>query len=140
MQHKLAFLTQVGRDTRACMFCACVAHYKHSPMTTVLLQVGGVPLERALSASHLNYLKYSTTALAGRYFLLTEHGVPLPRHEDGGIGLSYTGSGLRYTLRLMRRHDSKRRLPSDDDKALAYIDAWLDAWPQTESGWAWHLR
>ena len=103
-----------------------------------------MPLQRALSADQLNYLKYSTTVLAGRYFLLTEHGVthssgtvPLPGHSDGGILLGYATNGVPYLLRLMRRHDSQRRLPADDKAARAYIEAWLDAWPETESGRAW---
>ena len=102
-----------------------------------LLQVGGVPLERALSADQLTYLKSGLTALAGRYFLLTEHGVPVPRHEDGGFTLSYAIAGPSRLLRLMRRHDSQRCLPADDAAALAYIDRWLKAWPETESGRAW---
>ena len=99
--------------------------------------MGGVPLEHALSANHLNYLKYSTTVLAGRYFLLAEHGVPLPRHKDGGIVLSYAAIGLQRLLRLMRPHDSGRRLPTEDDAALAYIDQWLKAWPEMDSGKRW---
>ncbi len=99
--------------------------------------MGGVPLERALSATQLSYLKSSTTVLAGRYFLLAEHGVPVPRHKDGGIVLSYASSGLRALLRRMRQHDSEQRLPADDDAALAYIRQWLDAWPETESGRRW---
>jgi len=102
--------------------------------------VGGVPLERALSASHLGYLKYSTTVLAGRYFLLAEHDVPFPCHKDGGIGLTYTTGGLQRLLRRMRPHDSQGRLPAEDDEALAYIKAWLDAWPETDSGRQWHWR
>ena len=98
-----------------------------------------MPLERALSGSHLNYLKSGVTALAGRYFLLTEHGVPLPRHKDGGIGLSYAIKGRHALLRLLRRHDSGQRLPTNDDAALAYIEQWLKAWPETESGQRWHL-
>ena len=53
------------------------------------MQVGGMPLQRALSESSLNYLKYGLEALAGRYFLLLEHGVSVPRHADGGILLWY---------------------------------------------------
>ncbi len=100
-------------------------------------QVGGVPLERALSASQLNYLKYGTTALAGRYFLLTEHGVPVPRHKDGGIGLGYAALGLSALLHRMRPHDSQQRLPADDEAAVEYLDQWLKDWPETESGRRW---
>ncbi|PRW50954.1 F-box only 21-like [Chlorella sorokiniana] len=99
-----------------------------------LTEVGGMPLERAVSASQLTYLKSGTTALAGRYFLLTEHNVPVPRHEDGGVALSYAGIGLPTLLRRMRRHDSQGRLLADDDAALAYIQQWLAAWPESESG------
>ena len=96
-----------------------------------------MPLERALSADQIGYLARSPDALAGRYFLLAEHGVPVPRHEDGGIVLSYSALGMPRLLRLMRQHDSQRRLPADDAEARAYIKAWLDAWPETESGqWA----
>jgi len=101
-------------------------------------QVGGVPLERALSGSHLNYLKYGTTVLAGRYFLLAEHGVPVPRRKDGGIVLGYTTGGLRALLRRMRRHDSQGRLPAEDDAAVESLRQWLDAWPETDSGRQWH--
>ena len=96
-----------------------------------------MPLERALSASQIDYLKRSPEALAGRYFLLTEHGGPLPRHDDGGVVLSYAAKGLPRLLEVMRQHDSQRRLPANDGAALAYIKAWLDAWPETDSGRAW---
>ena len=97
-----------------------------------------MPLERALAEHHLNYLKYSTVTLAGRYFLLTQHGVPVRRHKDGGIVLGYAGSGLPTLLHRMRRHDSQGSLPADDDAALAYLRRWLAAWPETESGRRWH--
>ncbi|KAI7844739.1 hypothetical protein COHA_001623 [Chlorella ohadii] len=108
-QHKLAFLTQVA----------------------------GVPLERAMSESHLNYLKSSLIVLAGRYFLLTEHGVPLPRHEDGGFVLGYAVVGLPTLLLRLRTHDSQQRLPADDDAAVEYLQNWLAAWPETDSGRRW---
>ena len=109
----------------------------YSLLLTHSLQVGGVPLERALSASHLNYLTHGMEALAGRYFLLVEHGVPVPRHADSGITLSYATQGLPTLLRWIRRHDNQGRLPADDDAALAYIRQWLVAWPETESGRRW---
>ena len=99
--------------------------------------MGGVPLERALSASHLGYLKYSTTALAGRYFLLAEHGVPVPRHKDGGVVLGYAAPGLPVLLQRMRPHDSQQRLPADDEAAVEYLDQWLEDWPETDSGRRW---
>ena len=102
-----------------------------------MLQVGGVPLERALSAIGLSYLKYSTAAIAGRYFLLTEHGVPLPRHKDGGVLLGYAVDSLPRLLRRMRLRDSQQRLPADDAAGVAYIDQWLAAWPETDSGRQW---
>ena len=104
------------------------------------MQVVGVHLERALSASQLNYLKSGLTALAGRYFLLAEHGVPLPRHKDGGVSLSYATEGLPNLLRRMRPHDSQQRLPADDEAAVEYLDylnQWLAAWPETGSGRRW---
>ena len=97
-----------------------------------------MPLERALAEHHLNYLKYSTKALAGRFFLLSSHGVPVRRHNDGGIVLGYTTGGLNGLLRRMRRHDSSGRLPANDAAALAYLRQWLAAWPETESGRRWH--
>ena len=127
MTHKLA--KQVDRSR-----CAAV---DHTHLLTHSLQVGGVPLERALSASHLNYLMHSIEALAGRYFLLIEHGVPVPCHADGGIVLGYAKQRLPILLQRMRRHDSQGRLPADDDAALAYIERWLAAWPQTDSGRRW---
>jgi len=99
-----------------------------------------VPLERALSQFQIDYLPRSTTALAGRYFLLTEHGVPLPRHKDGGIVLSYAEQGLPTLLRRMQAHDSPQCLPADDESALAYIDQWLKDWLETDSGRQWHRR
>ena len=84
------------------------------------------------------YLKYGTVTLAGRYFLLTDHGVPVRRHKDGGIVLGYATTGLRGLLRHMRRHDSQGRLPANDDAALAYIRRWLAAWPEMQSGRRWH--
>ncbi len=94
-------------------------------------------LERALSASQLNYLKSGLTTLAGRYFLLAEHGVPLPRHKDGGVSLSYATEGLPNLLRRMRPHGSQQRLPADDEAAVEYLDQWLAAWPETGSGRLW---
>ena len=126
----------------ACVACSAAkldsqlgAAVDHTHLLTHSLQVGGVPLQRALSASQLNYLSRSIEALAGRYFLLVEHGVPVPRHADGGIVLSYTDK--RHLLSILRQHDSQRRLPADDGAALAYIERWLAAWPETESGRWW---
>ena len=107
----------------------------HTHLLTHSLQVGGVPLERALSASHLNYLVRSIQTLAGRYFLLIEHGVPVPCHADGGITLSYTDK--RYLLSILRQYDSQGRLPADNGAALAYIERWLAAWPEADSGRRW---
>ncbi len=63
--------------------------------------------------------------------------MPVPRLADGGIGLTYTKLGLRYLLCSVRRHDSRQRLPADDEAALAYIRQWLAAWPETDSGRRW---
>lgn len=95
-------------------------------------------LARALSPSSLNYLKYSVEALAGRYFLLLEHGVPVARHpQDGGIVLSYATIGLPQLLLRIRQHDSQRRLPADDRQAQAAVREWLQRWPETDSGRLW---
>ena len=104
---------------------------------TVRMQVVGVRLERALSEPQLTYLKSGLTALAGRYFLLAEHGVPLPLHKDGGVSLSYATEGLPRLLRRMRPHDSQRRLPADNEAAVEYLDQWLKDWPETDSGRRW---
>lgn len=100
-----------------------------------------MPLTRALTKSNLHYLKSSLTALVGRYFLLTEHGVTLPRHADGGISaLSYAVLNLPALLQLMRPHDSQQSLPADDDAAVEYLRQWLAAWPESESGRQWGQR
>ena len=99
-----------------------------------------MPLERALSESQINYLKKSATAIAGRYFLLAEHGVPVRRHADGGIALGYAKLGLHALLHRMRPHDSAGRLPADDDAAVEYLRQWLAAWPESESGRLWYRR
>ena len=97
-----------------------------------------MPLERALLKESLSYLKYSLTALAGRYFLLLDHGVPLGRDpQDGGLVLCYASWGLPRLLAYVRRHDGQGRLPADDRQALAAVRAWLQRWPETESGRRW---
>ncbi len=157
-QHKLAFLTQVCRpfmlghelaflaalhaaavECHCCItvFLAMASKSNICHKLPLSVQVASVPVERALSKSHLTYLKSGLTALAGRYFLLTEHGVPLPRHKDGGVVLTYAVEGLPHLLRRMRLHDSQRRLPADDDAALEYVEQWLAAWPATDSGRQW---
>ena len=157
MQRKLAFVTQVGAAPKSMGCCRCQSGKSWSGQRSsccmlvfflwaypvghlhrvILSQVGGVPLERALSASHLNYLKHSMEALAGRYFLLTQHGVPMSMHEDSGIVPTYAGRGLPTLLHRLREHDSAARLPADNAAALAYLRKWLAAWPETESGRRW---
>lgn len=96
-----------------------------------------MPLKRILSASHADFLTSSMEALAGRYFLLVEHCVAMPRSKGEGISLGYVEDTLPKLLQRMRQHDSQGRLPADDSEALAYIKRWLAAWPQTESGRRW---
>lgn len=147
MQRKLAFVTQVGAAPKSMGCCRCQSGKSWSGQRSsccmlvfflwaypvghlhrvILSQVGGVPLERALSASHLNYLKHSMEALAGRYFLLTQHGVPMSMHEDGGIVPTYAGRGLPTLLHRLREHDSAARLPADNAAAVAYLRKWLAA-------------
>ena len=101
--------------------------------------MGGIPLD-ALAEDRRSCLIHSIEALAGRYFLLVEHGVPVQRPKHGGISLGHATARMPALLRRMRRHDSAGRLPADDDAALAYIRQWLVAWPETESGRRWHWQ
>ena len=146
-QHKLAFLTQV-------CWPIMLGHKLAYP---VALHTATVERRGCVTSLSCHDKQTSPTTAAccptlpgcwrarGARIEQISSGLPQVRHHSAGRSLlppgrarrTYAIESLPALLRRMRPHDSPRRLPADDDAAVEYIEEWLAAWPETDSGRQW---